>query len=244
MEYILIFLCGLLAGGINSIAGGGIFAVIPALIYSGLSGKQANATGSMTVWLGQFSSLIQNRKIIPLKSKLLRKIIGFGFVGSIIGGLLLIYTPNIDFEHALPYLNLAATMIFMAGPYLRRQRRSKQLPVWLVSLFLLLAGIYGGYFGGGLGLLMLAMLGMSEITDLRQQNAAKLLAMNVINLTSIILVVFANLVVWPFALAGGSGAWIGGFLGAKLSSKLPVRSIRLLVILIGLCSTIYLFIRF
>ncbi len=127
MHYFLLVLTGLIAGMVNSIAGGGIFLVLPGLIISGLTGKQANASASFAVWAGQITSLFEDRSMLPKKSLLVKQIIYVGLVGSVAGALLLIITPDVNFEHALPYLNAAATLIFIAGPWLKKQRRGIQI---------------------------------------------------------------------------------------------------------------------
>ena len=241
---LLLVLTGMMAGMVNSIAGGGIFLVLPALIMAGLTGKEANASGSFAVWSGQAVSLYENRQLLPKKSILVKQLIGIGLIGSIIGGLLLVYTPNVDFEHALPYLNIAATLIFVLGPWLKKKRRQRTLPWWVFPLFCLAIGVYGGYFGGGLGMLMLAVLSMTQLRDVRQQNAVKLLAATVINLTSLIVVVFANLIVWRAALPAAAGAFTGGYIGARFSKKVSDTNIRYIVITIGTLTSVYLFMKF
>ena len=101
MQYVLLIVAGCVAGMINSIAGGGIFIVLPDLIASGLTGKQSNATGSFTVWVGQITSLYENRNILPKKSRLVHQIIIIGLFSSIVGALLLVFTPNVSFEHVI-----------------------------------------------------------------------------------------------------------------------------------------------
>jgi uncharacterized membrane protein YfcA len=244
MRYALLFLTGLIAGGINSIAGGGIFVILPSLLISGLTGKQSNASGSFAVWIGQVTSLFENRKLLPKNSPLVRQIIAIGLIGSIVGALLLIWTPNVSFEHALPWLNAAATLLFITGPWLKKWTSAKSAPKYAFPLFLLAASIYGGYFGGGLGMLMLAVLGISTTQDVKHQNAIKLLAATVINATSLVILIFAQLVVWRFALPAAIGAYAGGYFGARFSKHLPSKTIRLLVIAIGIITTVYLFTRF
>lgn len=245
MQYLLLFVLGILAGGINSIAGGGIFVVLPALLLSGLTGKQANASGSFAVWAGQTTSLFKNRKLVPHDRKLLGQIIGLGITGSITGALLLIWTPNVDFEHALPWLNLAATALFVSGPWLKKYITNKKTaPRYAFPLFLLVISTYGGYFGGGLGIMLLAVLGISNTQDLQHQNTLKLLIVSLINTVSLAVLLFTQLIVWRWALPAGLGALSGGYLGSRYSLRLPNRSIRILVILIGAASTIYMFIRY
>ncbi len=244
MEYVVLVVTGLLAGLVNSIAGGGIFLVLPALLMAGVTGKQANASGSFAVWAGQITSLSQNREFLPKKPALIRQIILIGLFGSIAGALLLLATPNVDFEHALPYLNAAATFIFIAGPWLKKQRRVRRTPAFVFPLFLLVVGIYGGYFGGGLGLLMLAALSLTNIGDVKEQNAVKLLSASVINFTSIVILCIGQLMVWRYALPAAAGALCGGYIGSRYSKQVSSQHIRWLVIAIGLATTIYLFAKF
>ena len=244
MEYVFLTLAGVLAGMINSIAGGGIFVVLPLMIVAGATGKQADASGSFAVWLGQVTSLFENRKLLPKKSLLVHQVIACGILGSIVGSLLLVMTPNVSFEHALPYLNAAATCIFIAGTWLKKQRTAGSVPTFVFPLFLLAAGIYGGYFGGGLGLLMLAILSMTNLRDIKQQNTVKLLSASVTNTVAVAILITAQLVVWRWALPAGLGALAGGYIGAKFSKRVPVETIRILVIIIGLVTTAYLFLKF
>ncbi|MDB5182655.1 MAG: conserved rane protein of unknown function [Candidatus Saccharibacteria bacterium] len=245
MQYILLFVTGLLAGGINSIAGGGIFVIIPALLLSGLNGKQADASSSLAVWIGQVTSLFENRKLLPKNSVLMRQIIGTGIVGSAAGALLLIWTPNVNFEHALPWLNLAATVLFMSGPWLKKRIGNKKTaPRYAFPLFLLVISIYGGYFGGGLGMLVLAVLAVSNTQDIQHQNTLKLLLASLINAVALGVFLFTQLIVWRLALPAGIGAMLGGYAGARYSRHLPSRTVRNLVLCIGIATTIYLFIRF
>lgn len=244
MEYLLLVITGVLAGMVNSIAGGGIFLVIPSLIVAGLTGKQANASGSFAVWTGQITSLYENRKLLPKKSLLVKQVIGYGLVGSIVGALLLIYTPNVDFEHAMPYLNAAATSIFIFGPWLKKQRHTKRAPAFVFPLFMLACGIYGGYFGGGLGLLMLAALSLTQLHDVKKQNAVKLLSASIINLVAVIILFIGQLIVWRYALPAAAGALAGGYLGSRFSKRITSEHLRYWVIFIGLASTLYLFWKF
>lgn len=244
MHYLLLVITGLLAGMINSIAGGGIFLVIPALIMAGVTGKEADASGSFAVWAGQITSFFEDRSQLPKKPVLIKQIIYIGLFGSVLGAMLLIYTPDVNFEHALPYLNAAATLIFILGPWLKKQRRAKKVPKFVFPLFLLTVGIYGGYFGGGLGMLMLAALSMTKLHDIKQQNAIKLLSASVINFVAIVILTFGKLIVWKFALPAAAGALLGGYLGARYSKRISSEHMRRLVILIALASTIYLFWRF
>ncbi len=244
MNYLLLVITGVLAGLINSIAGGGAFLVLPALILAGLTGKQASASGSFAVWAGQATSYFENRKLIPKKSRLVKQIVIIGMASSIAGALLLVVTPNINFEHALPFLNAAATLIFIAGPWLKKQRVQKKQPSFVFPLFCVIAGVYGGYFGGGLGMLMLAVLSTTELRDFKTQNAVKLLAASAMNLACIIVLAFYSLIIWRYALPAAGGAFVGGLIGARFSQRISGPHIRTIVILIGLITTAYLFIRF
>ena len=244
MQYLILVITGLLAGLVNSIAGGGIFLILPALIMAGLTGKQANASGSLAVWTGQATSYFENRRLVPKKSQLVHQLVWLGLAGSIAGALLLVYTPNVNFEHALPFLNAAATLIFILGPWLKKQRRQKKLPWFVFPLFCIAVGVYGGYFGGGLGMIMLAILSTTAIRDVKQQNAVKLYSATVINFVCIVVLFLAQLIVWKYALPAAAGAFVGGYIGARYSQHISARHIRYLVILIGLVTTAYLFIRF
>ena len=241
---VYLILGGFLAGLINSIAGGGIFVVLPMMLMAGATGKQANASSSFAVWVGQFTSLRSNSKYLPKNRRLLYQLVGFGLAGSSLGALLLVITPNVNFEHALPYLNLAATSLFLIGPWLKKQRSHKRAPKYVFPLFILTISIYGGYFGGGLGILLLATLGLTAIQDIKEQNAIKLLVASTLNFVSTAVLFIAGLVVWEWALPAGAGALLGGYVGGRYSEKLAPRTMRWLIVLIGSATTVYLFRKF
>ena len=168
-----------------------------------------------------------------------------GILGSIIGALLLIWTPDVNFEQALPWLNLAATILFISGPWLKKHIGNKKTaPKYAFPLFILLISIYGGYFGGGLGMLVLAVLGVSNTQDVQHQNTLKLLLASLINAVSLGILLFAQLIIWRYALPAGAGALLGGYAGARYSKNLPSKTIHYFVACIGICTTIYLFVRF
>ena len=187
--------------------------------------------------------LDSNLKNLPNNKIFLKQVIFIGVVGSIVGAILLVATPEVNFRHALPCLNGGATLLFVLAPWLKKQRSHNHAPKFFFPLFLFACGIYGGYFGGGLGLLMLAVFGLTTMQNVQEQNAVKLLTASIVNLVALLLFVFTSLIVWRAALPAGAGALIGGWAGSNYFSHITEHKVRIFVIAIGTVTTILLFLK-
>lgn len=227
----------------NSVAGGGSFLSFPSLVFAGVPAISANATNNAAMWVGTIGSARGYREEVAAHRSLLLPMISISVAGSLIGAMLLLYTPGALFERLIPWLLLFATSVFAASPWLRREAKAvpRHSP-WQVALQFFVA-VYGGYFGAGMGILMLAMLAFSGLPSLNAQNAVKNVLSVAINGVALIPFIFARIVDWRFAVPMAAVALLGGYFGARFFRKVPQRISRALVITIGATMTIVFFIR-
>ncbi|MGN6389943.1 MAG: sulfite exporter TauE/SafE family protein [Burkholderiaceae bacterium] len=234
-----------LAGAINSIAGGGSFLTFPTLLLTGMPGIVANATNNTAMWLGTAASAHGYREELRETRAVNLRLVVASAAGSLIGALLVLKTPEAAFTKAIPFLLLAATLLFIAGPMLARRRpesdgQNTALPGWgLAAQFLL--GIYGGYFGAGVGIATLALLGQMGFRKIHQMNALKTLLTSCMNGIAVLPFALAGAILWHWALLMCGGAVIGGYAGARLARRLPPKVVRWTVITVAASMTAYFF---
>ncbi|WP_310301010.1 sulfite exporter TauE/SafE family protein [Rhizobium sp. BE258] len=240
----MLFFAAFLAGMLNALAGGGSFLTFPALVHFGVLPVTANATSAVVLLPGYVTA---TGALLPQLRKLSRSmLLGLCLValaGGLMGALLLLVTSNKTFQQIVPYLLLASTAMFAAGPAISRylQRRGDgSASSWLIPGVFCVA-VLGGYFNGGLGVVLLAALSMAGMTDMPLMNSIK----NVVSLTlSVIAVVtfaLAGIVEWQWALPMMVAAAFGGFFGGKLASRLPNHIVRIFVIVTGLIMSVLFF---
>lgn len=249
-QAILLFAIALLAGAQNSVAGGGSFLTVPALIFTGVLPIQANATNTVALWPGTVASIPPYRDALETERGTLILLSIVSTIGGIVGAVILLKTPQGVFLLMLPFLMLVATILFaVGGPLTARLRKSGKMagPRWLmlagVSVLQFVVAIYGGFFGGGIGILMLATLSLMGMRNIHTMNALKVVLTTCINGIALFTFIFAGIVEWPQALVMMVGAIIGGFGGASVARKIDERYIRIYVILVGIAVSIALFIR-
>jgi len=249
-QALLLFGIALVAGAQNSVAGGGSFLTVPVLIFTGVLPKQANATNTLALWPGTVASIPPYRDALDTERLTLVVLSIVSVVGGILGAVMLLKTPQDAFLRILPFLLLGATILFaVGGPVTARLRRSGKPPGprWLtltgVSLVQLVVALYGGFFGGGIGILMLATLSLMGMRNIHTMNALKVVLASCINFVAMLTFIFAGLVEWPQALVMMVGAIIGGWGGASVSRKIDGRYIRIYVIVVGLVMSLVLFLR-
>jgi uncharacterized membrane protein YfcA len=246
-QAIFLFFAGALGGAMNAVAGGGSFVAFPALLFTGVEPIAANATNTLALWTGTASSGGAYRNRLNLPRRILIPLLIMGLVGGLAGALLLIKTPAHTFLRIIPWLILAATLLFTFGKHLTG-RISSGISVGAsngavagASLFELLVAIYGGYFGGGIGIMNLAMLAALGMTNIHEMNALKVVLVSVINGVAAITFIATSSIVWPQALVMIAGAAGGGYFAAHYAQKLPQRLVRATVIALGFGMTIYFF---
>jgi uncharacterized membrane protein YfcA len=248
-QAIFLFFAGVLGGGLNAVAGGGSFIAFPALLFAGVPPIPANATNTFALWVGVTASGGAYRSRLNISRRVMVPLILMSIVGGLVGALLLLKTPAQTFLRVLPWLMLGATLLFAFGKHLTGRisagisHDASNAAVAGASIFELLVAIYGGYFGGGMGIMNLAMLAALGMTDIHAMNALKVVLGGFINGVATVAFVFTRAIAWPQAIAMTLGSTLGGYFGAHYAQKLPQSWIRSLVILVGLGMTIYFFVR-
>jgi len=231
------------AGVLNAIAGGGSFLTFPALVFAGVPPLAANATSAMAVSPGYLGSTWGFRaELKALPKSLLRKEVTIAALGGLIGAGLLLVTPAKVFSGLVPWLLLVATGLFAAGPWLAKGNSGQGQPAWRLPGLMLVA-VYGGYFNGGLGILLMALYTLTGESRLNTVNALKNLNSFVLSLLSVLAFALAGAIVWPQAIWMMVLATAGGWVGARLAKRLPVRWVRWLVIATGLVMSAVFFSR-
>lgn len=245
---LVLFAAGILAGGLNALAGGGGFITLPAFIWSGSPPILANTNGTIAVWPGLMAALFAFRNRLQGRKHPLRLYIPMGIMGSAIGAGLLLLTTNSFFLSLLPWLMLFATALFVFGKgitarvaALRGGDEPFPRPVAWVLLFLI--AIYGGYFGGGMGIMTLAVLTLIGMRDIHEMNALKSLLVVVINGVGVAIFIATGRVEWVRCLAMTAGCILGGYVAGYLSQKVDPVKLRRFIAAIASAMTLYFFYR-
>src|SRR5579884_4130955 len=242
-----------MAGGIvNSVAGGGGFIAFPALLFSGVPSINANATSTVALWPGTLASTGAYRKALSVELlKRILPLIIITFLGSIVGSILLLKTRQSTFDKMIPWLLLAATLLFTFSgkitTWINRHRRDEAGPsgtrIIGVTLLQAVAAVYIGYFGAGVGIVMLALLAMMGMENIHSMNGLKTLLATCGNAMAVIVFIFARAVFWKQALLMIVGGALGGYAGAWYAQKMRPQHVRFVVIAIGYSMTVYFFWR-
>lgn len=250
LKDLFLFGAGLLVGGMNAIAGGGMLLGFPALLTYGLSAISANATGVVVVLPGQITSAYGYRDYLRKVPRKYAWLLVPCVIGAAIGSTVLKHTTGNQFERIIPLLLMFAVLLFAFQPalhaYLHKhmKARSKRVkPLVLLALALFPVAAYGGFFGAGLGFIMLAFLGFTQIHDVHQMNAMKNVAAGLMCATSLIVLSSSGLIHWHAALVMAAGSSIGGYSGARFARRMPSHAIRVIVIVFGIVTVTYLAFR-
>ena len=254
LEVVALLVAAVAGGALNSVAGGGSFLTFPTLLLTGVAPIQANATSTVALWPGSLMSVAAYRRELQGRSGML--LLGaVSLAGGLVGAVLLLRTPQSTFVRLVPYLLLLATLLFTFGGRLTRLLRARlnthlagmSAPPWVaiagVAVLQLVIATYGGYFGGGIGILMLASLALLGMDNIHTMNALKTLMASCINGVAVVTFVVAGAVAWPQALLMVAGAMAGGYGGAHFARQLDPLRVRRLVISVGFLLTIYFFVR-
>lgn len=233
------------AGVVNSIAGGGTLITFPVLIWLGLDPKVANATNTVALWPGLFGGLFGYRRELENSSAILLRLGIASVIGGAIGAWLLIWTPSPTFARLVPFLILFATILFMIQGSINRRLRLQpmagepKVSWWLGAvIFQFFSAIYGGYFGAGNGILMLAAMGLLGLRDLNRANGIKNFLGICINSIAVVSFALSSLVVWPIAAVMAGAALIGGYAGAHIAVRVSQVVIRRAIVAIGFVITL------
>ena len=242
---LLLFGVALIAGALNAVAGGGSFLTLPTLLVAGTAPVSANATSTFALWPGTVASAVAYREDLATERRHLVPLCLVSVAGGLLGGLLLIRTSDTSFMRLLPWLMLLATVTFTFGSSLTarlRRQHAHELTLWAFALQFIIA-IYGGYFGGGIGIMMLAVMAVAGMTNIHEMNALKVLLAIAINGVALVEFVFSGAVAWTPGLVMAAGGITGGFAGARVARRLPPASVRGLVTVIAWAMTAWFFVR-
>ncbi|MEM7099368.1 MAG: sulfite exporter TauE/SafE family protein [Pseudomonadota bacterium] len=241
----LLLFAGFAAGTVSAIAGGSGLITFPILLSIGLPPTAANATNFVAVLFGNISALpAYFRELRSQRARAVRMIV-IGLSGGGIGSLLLVSSSNALFFELIPWLMVVATVLFAVGDKARAwidQKDISNLPIGYSLVFVV--SIYGGYFGAGLGVVLLATLSVIGISDFHHANALKNLTNAFIGLFGVIIYAFADLISWPHALIMVCGSTLGGFLGIKLSRWISQRWMTRAIVALGVFLSIYYFAQY
>lgn len=245
----VLFVAGTLGGALNAVAGGGGFIAFPALLFTGVPPIPANATQTIALWCGVTASSGAYRERLDISRRVMIPLLATSAIGGLIGAFLLLKTPANTFLRILPWLMCGATLLFLFGKRLTGlftagiAHDASMAAIVGASIFELLVAVYGGYFGGGLGIMNLAMLAAIGLTDIHAMNALKTVLGSAINGIAVIAFIVARAVYWKQGGVMITGALLGGYFGAHYAQKLPQWVVRTFVVLVGSGMTVYFFWR-
>jgi len=239
---VLVFAAGLWAGLQNALAGGGSFITLPALIVSGMTPLAANITSTVALFPGQVTSGWAGRRLVTGAGRLpFMGLFAVSIAGGACGGVLLLLTPPTTFARLVPWLVLFATAVFTWGNFFRKGGASStHIGPAPAAIAQFLIAVYGGYFGGGIGFLMMAALTMAGVPT-RNAGATKNVLAAVMNASAVAIFVTSPQVHWREAVVLGAGAMIGGLCGAWALHRVNERALRIAIVCIGVALTIGLF---
>ena len=255
-----VFLASVLGGAINAIAGGGTLLTFPALVGLGVPALVANATSTVALWPGALSSMWgYHGELRGARAWVVRLTLP-SIAGGALGAWLLLRTPPDRFARIVPFLVLGATLLFLAQGRLMRHLRERgaggsphaapaaeqgdpRVVPWVFVPAQFGIGVYGGYFGAGIGILMLAGLGMMGFTNIHRMNGLKNWGASCMNGVAALTFAFSGIVNWPVALAMAAGGLLGGYGGARVAQRVGQQRVRRAIVAIGLASFVFLLFR-
>lgn len=255
----VLFVAAMFAGALNSIAGGGSFISFPTLLFTGVSEVPANATNSVALWPASVAGAVAYRKELDTKNRLQFGVfLAVSIVGGLIGALLLLHISSKTFSHLIPYLLLVATLIFTFGGAIAARIRQTRLgsddaaleaqgrgpaalTLGVAALVQFVTAIYGGFFGGGIGIIMLATLSILGMENIHSMNALKNILATCINGIAIIAFIVAGRVLWPQALVMIVGGVLGSYGSGYFARRIDPKLVRRFVMIFAWCLTAYFF---
>ncbi len=241
----LVFGAGLLAGAMNAAAGGGSFVTLPALVYAGVPAVSANMASTVALFPGAFASVYAYRDDFrDLNGVSVRTLLPVSLAGGIAGAVLLLVTPSRAFDSIIPWILLLGVVAFAFGRQIG-EWLSRYVTLGLRGLLIMqfVIAIYGGYFGGAVGLMMLAMWSLFGVHDLRATAGLRSLLVGSLNACAVALFAWVGTVFWPQALTMLIGGVIGGYAGARIARKVDQRKLRIFVIALNSAITAAFFWR-
>jgi hypothetical protein len=245
LSLVVLFVAAIWAGAQNALAGGGSFITLPSLMLTGMDARAANITSTIALFPAQLITGFTGRSHSESPPGLpFATLFVICLIGGALGALILLWTPPGVFAKLVPWLVLFATALFAWGNYFRKPAKAGEahLPPWGAAVVQFFIAVYGGYFGGGIGLLMIASLTMAGLA-VRNAGAAKNILAGVINASAVAIFVFSNDVHWLQAIVTAIGASFGGWTGALMLKSVNEKLLKLGVVAIGLALMVGLFWR-
>jgi len=252
-QAIILFFAGIIAGALNAAAGGGSFISFPLMLFVGVPPVEANATNTVALWPGLATSVASYARHLKVPARLLVPLLLASILGGLGGALLLVLTPQRTFLHLIPWLLLGATILFVFGNRLRAMAgRTGDITVtpdisWfaiaLACLLQLAVGVYGGYFGAGIGFVMLGMMTLLGMREIHVMNALRITLAAVINGVAVLTFILSGAVFWGHCLVMMAGALSGGWFGAQYAQKADPKKVRWFIIALGLGLSTYFFVK-
>lgn len=236
----LLLIAAFTAGALNAVAGGGSFLTLPALVFTGVPPVIANATGTVALLPGYMAGAWGFKDdMAPPPGLSMTQVVVLSLIGGSAGAALLLFTPDATFRKVVPWLLLAATAMFAFGPQLRAWASGKNAEhaapsVTKAAIGMLIVAIYGGYFNGGLGILLLALFGLLGQTQLNAMNGMKNLVSALLTAIAVVIYAVGGIVQWQQALIMMVAATLGGYLGARVARKIPAHILRWGIVATGL----------
>ena len=249
---VVVFGAAFIAGMMNSVAGGGTLLTFPALVWLGMDPIRANVTSTIALWPGSLEAMYGFRRELEGSHRWMQLLAPVSVAGGLLGAFLLLRTPSRVFASIVPYLILFATVLFAVGEPITRwlsrgdtsaqHKTSRETRLWWIGamIFQFVVAVYGGYFGAGMGIMMLAALGLLGLTDIHQMNGLKNFFVVCINVVAASYFVLRGSVDWPYAAVMVTGAIAGGYGGAGLARRVGRRFVRRAVICIGFAMAVSL----
>ena len=244
LSYLVLSVAACLAGAMNALAGGGSFITLPALMLTGLDARAANITSTIALFPGQITSGLTGRALVQGVGGLpFWGLMAVSLSGGAVGALLLLATPPQFFAQLVPWLVLFATVVFAWGSFMRKPDAvAPRLSPRGAAMTQFCIAIYGGYFGGGIGFLMLATLTLAGMA-IRNAGATKNALAGVMNASAVLVFLFSSEVAWLQAAIVAVTAMLGGLFGAWLLQRVDERLLRGFVVVVGLALTVGMFLR-
>ncbi|MCY6382867.1 sulfite exporter TauE/SafE family protein [Hoeflea prorocentri] len=239
-DTLLISVAAFLAGGLNAIAGGGSFLTFPALVFAGVPTIAANATSAVAVFPGYLSGALGfTSELRTMRGDVLAVLLGLSVVGGVAGSLLLLVTPEAVFSFIVPWLLGFATLLFAFGRRIATwTERHFKAQGMSGNMLVLMVSTYGGYFNGGLGIVLMAVFSILGLRDINQMNGLKNAMSFCLSAASVATFALAGIVHWPQAIIMMIAATVGGYCGALLARFLSEDTVRATIVVIGLITTV------
>ena len=241
---VLLFFAAVAGGAINSVAGGGSFIAFPALLFAGVPPVPDNATNTIALWPGSLASVLAYRRELGDVKRELLPLAVAALLGGLAGSLLLLHTSESTFVLLIPWLLLFATVLFtFGGVVARKLTHGARAPLAVAAVAQLAISVYGGYFGGGMGIMMLAVLTLLGMTHIHRMNALKNVLGTLINGVAVVAFVIAGAVRWAPGVVMIAGGITGGYAGAAIARRVSPRYVRWVVMAIAWGMTTYFFVK-